>query len=103
MNYETTERTMDTVRGDVLGQGGPAVAASETTERVLSGEPANSNIRTALLAFAGASVLASLFFQITGKKNEALFIGQWPPTLVAVALWYQIVKSERGGPASQQA
>jgi hypothetical protein len=47
-----------------------------------------------LLAGAGLSILGSLVMQLTGKKHEALFIGQWAPTLVSIALWYQIVKTQ---------
>jgi hypothetical protein len=31
--------------------------------------------------------------QMQGRKGEALFVGQWAPTLISFALWYQIVKS----------
>lgn len=105
MEFGSSERTYTSISGEspYAGANNPARAASETTERELSGEPANSTIRGALLAFAGLSILGSLALQFTGRKAEALFVGQWPPTLVAIALWYQIVKSERGGPASQAA
>jgi hypothetical protein len=63
-------------------------------ERGLSNEPANATIRSMLLAGAGLSILGSLVMQLTGKKHEALFIGQWAPTLVSIALWYQIVKTQ---------
>lgn len=29
--------------------------------------------------------------QMQGRKHEALFVGQWAPTLVSFALWYQMV------------
>lgn len=71
-----------------------AHSMSEPMERGLSREPVNSSIRTALLAAAGASILGSLIMQMQGRKHEALFVGQWAPTLVSFALWYQIVKSQ---------
>jgi hypothetical protein len=68
---------------------------SEPLERGLANEPANSTIRTMCLAGAGIAVAASLMMQLRGNKHEALFFGQWAPTLIAFALWYQIVKSTR--------
>lgn len=67
---------------------------SEPMERGLANEPANSMIRTVCLAGAGGAILGSLAMQIMGRKHEALFVGQWAPTFIAVALWYQIVKSQ---------
>jgi hypothetical protein len=41
---------------------------------------------------AGASIAASLTFAITGKKHEALFVGQWAPTFLILGLYNKIVK-----------
>lgn len=71
-----------------------AQRGAEPLERGLSNEPLNSLIRTACLIGAGASVLGSLVMQMQGRKGEALFVGQWAPTLISFALWYQIVKSQ---------
>ena len=71
-----------------------AQQGTEPLEQRVSDEPTNSLIRTACLMGAGAAVLASLVMQLQGKKHAALFTGQWAPTLIAVALWYQIVKSQ---------
>jgi hypothetical protein len=71
-----------------------AQRGAEPLERRLAGEPANSIIRTLCLAGAGGSILGSLIMQMRGRKGEALFIGQWAPTLISFALWYQIVKSK---------
>jgi hypothetical protein len=71
-----------------------AQRGAEPLERRLANEPMNSTIRTACLIGAGASILGSLVMQMQGRKNEALFVGQWAPTLISFALWYQIVKSE---------
>lgn len=68
---------------------------SEPMERGLGNEPANSLIRTICLAAAGGAILGSLTMQIMGRKHESLFVGQWAPTFIAIALWYQIVKSQR--------
>jgi hypothetical protein len=70
-----------------------AQRGAEPLEHRLAGEPANSVIRTLCLVGAGASILGSLVMQMQGRKGEALFVGQWAPTLISFALWYQIVKS----------
>jgi hypothetical protein len=73
----------------------PVQAAGDIGDRIeqtVAPSPVNASIRTALLALAGASVIGSLVLQTSGKENKSLFVGQWAPTLVAVALWYQIVK-----------
>ncbi len=38
------------------------------------------------------SILASAFCQITGRRQAALFIGQWPPTFLAVGLYHKLVR-----------
>jgi hypothetical protein len=82
------ERASSMTAGDIAERG------SEPLERTLSNEPVNSLIRTVCLGAAGAAILGSLAMQMRGRKHEALFIGQWAPTLVSFALWYQIVKSQ---------
>lgn len=82
MNYTATEQNApSTISGNI--------------ERNVSPEPVNASIRTALLVAAGGAVAASLIMQMMDRKHEALFVGQWAPTLVSIALWYQIVKSQR--------
>ena len=45
----------------------------------------------------GASILASAYCQAPGRKQLALFIGQWPPTFFAVGLYHKLVR-----PGSEQ-
>jgi hypothetical protein len=85
---EQTQRMGTSSAGEIAQRG------AEPLERRLANEPMNSTIRTACLIGAGASILGSLVMQMQGRKGEALFIGQWVPTLVSFALWYQIVKSQ---------
>ncbi len=40
-----------------------------------------------LLYFAGASMLGSLALQLSGKKEHAMFIGQWVPTLLILGIY----------------
>jgi len=39
-----------------------------------------------------ASIVASLVFQLAGKKNWADFVGKWPPTFFAVGLYHKLVR-----------
>jgi hypothetical protein len=86
---EQLQRMGSNTAGEIAQRG------SEPLERGLSNEPVNTTIRTACLIGAGAAMLASLVMQMQGRKSEALFVGQWAPTLVSISLWYQIVKSQR--------
>lgn len=79
-----------------------AQGISEANERTGSAEPMNSSMRTMLLSAAGLSILGSLAMQFMGRKHEALFVGQWAPTLLIVALWYQEVKDARRVVGSRQ-
>jgi hypothetical protein len=42
----------------------------------------------------GSVVLSALFF-LTGMRNAALFVGQWPPTFLALALLYKLLRPSR--------
>lgn len=44
------------------------------------------------LWFAGASILGSLFFQVSGRKENAMFVGQWVPTLLILGVYNRLVK-----------
>lgn len=41
------------------------------------------------------SILASLVFQLIGKKNWADFIGKWPPTFLLVGLYHKLLRPGR--------
>jgi hypothetical protein len=44
---------------------------------------------------AMGSVILSAMFYLFGKRNTALFIGQWPPTFLALALLYKLLRPSR--------
>ncbi len=46
-----------------------------------------------LVAGAALSVGASLLLRIVGRKQDALFVGEWAPTLLLLGLY---VKSQEG-------
>ena len=41
---------------------------------------------------AGGSIIASLALQFAGRKNDALFVGQWAPTFLILGLYNKLVK-----------
>lgn len=41
---------------------------------------------------AFASIGGSLFLQMTGKREESNFVGQWAPTLLILGLYNKLVK-----------
>lgn len=50
-------------------------------------------VPTPVYYWAGiASILASLVLQMNGKKQEALFVGQWPPTFFILAVLFKQVR-----------
>lgn len=44
---------------------------------------------------AMGSVLLSALFFLVGRRNTALFVGQWPPTFLALALLYKLLRPSR--------
>lgn len=84
MEYATEEQSPSSISG--------------TIERNVTPEPVNSGIRTALLLAAAGAIVTSLWMQLAKRKHESLFFGQWAPTFISIALWYQIVKE--GGSAA---
>lgn len=41
---------------------------------------------------AGASILGSLAMQMSGRKENAMFVGQWVPTLLILGVYNRLVK-----------
>jgi len=41
---------------------------------------------------AMASVVVSALLFLTGRRNSALFVGQWPPTFLGLALLYKLLR-----------
>lgn len=41
---------------------------------------------------AGASILASLALQMSQRKQESQFVGQWAPTFLILGLYNKLVK-----------
>lgn len=42
---------------------------------------------------AGGSIAASLTLKIMGRDRDALFVGQWAPTFVALGIYDKVARS----------
>jgi hypothetical protein len=54
----------------------------------------------AFLWAAGASIAASLILKILDKHHEALFVGQWAPTILILGLYNKLVKLHGSDPVN---
>jgi hypothetical protein len=52
----------------------------------------------AFLWAAGASIAASLILKILDRHHEALFVGQWAPTILILGVYNKLVKQHGSGP-----
>ncbi len=43
---------------------------------------------------AGGSIIASIVLQSMGRKEDAIFVGQWAPTFLILGLYNKLVKIE---------
>jgi len=63
----------------------------------------------AYLGAAVGSIALSALLRVFGKKDAAIFVGQWPPTFILFALAYKLLRpshedaSENGHEAVRQA
>jgi hypothetical protein len=57
------------------------------------------------LSLALGSIAASAVLRLAGKKEAALFVGQWPPTFLLFALAHKLLQpsQEHGYPATREA
>lgn len=105
MDHQTMQEKARTTTDEVTGSmernassmpaSQAAAGISGSMERNWADEPINSTARSVLMIGAGMAVAGSLIMQLTGRKHESLFMGQWAPTLLLVALWYQLVKGQQ--------
>lgn len=59
----------------------------DTVMRTMEGVPTQ-----VYWGLAMASVLLSAIMYLSGRHNTALFVGQWPPTFLALALLYKLLR-----------
>ncbi|HUE75996.1 MAG TPA: hypothetical protein VMP10_04135 [Chloroflexota bacterium] len=48
--------------------------------------------------FAVASIIASAVLFMMGRRHWSLFVGQWPPTFIAMALMNKLLRPSRERP-----
>ena len=78
---DTIEATKHAV--EKLKEGEPTRAIAEARER----EPSMS-----FAYLAGGSILASLVLFLLKKRESAIFVGLWPPTILSMALFYKLLR-----------
>ncbi|MDQ2818641.1 MAG: hypothetical protein M3T49_10640 [Candidatus Eremiobacteraeota bacterium] len=98
---QKAESASDGIRDAAAQAGNSDIAnaahqTSRTLEDTAAQEPVNSTMRTVLLGLAGVSMLTAIALHLSDKKSNSVFVGQWVPTLLIIALWNQIVKGQRG-------
>ena len=53
-------------------------------------------VPTPVYYWAGfASIVVSLVLQLNGKKDAAIFVGQWPPTFFILAVLFKQVRPSK--------
>jgi len=55
----------------------------------------------AYLGAALGSIALSALLRIFGKKDAALFVGQWPPTFILFALAYKLLRPSDEDPCEE--
>jgi len=65
------------------------VLAERTSELMRSMETIPAQ---AYWGLAMASVVLSALLYLLGRRSSALFVGQWPPTFLALALLYKLLR-----------
>jgi hypothetical protein len=68
---------------------GQTLATDRTAELMRSMESIPAQ---AYWGLAMASVLFSALLYLSGRRSSALFVGQWPPTFLALALLYKLLR-----------
>ena len=64
--------------------------------RMMEKIPTGAYMGAALAAIAGSATL-----RVLGKKDAAIFVGQWPPTFILLALAYKLLRPSRENPAEE--
>ena len=57
----------------------------------------------AYLTAALAAIAASATLRVLGKKDAAIFVGQWPPTFLLFGLAYKLLRPSQDDPAAKSA
>ncbi|MEM6560738.1 MAG: hypothetical protein AAF656_03985 [Planctomycetota bacterium] len=49
----------------------------------------------AMMLLAGGSIAASLTLKLMGRDRDAMFVGQWAPTFVALGIFNKLARQSR--------
>ncbi len=71
-----------------------AQSASSSLESKVKKSDTNATLRSGLMAGAAASLFASLALKAAGSRDDALFVGQWVPTFLIIALWVTVMRED---------
>ena len=77
-------------REDRLGSDLSDTDASHLIEDVTSQVP-----RDTFMWLAGGSIAASLTLKLMGRDRDALFVGQWAPTFIALGVYNKLARKSR--------
>jgi hypothetical protein len=90
---EAIERAKDAASEAAESRTGRATRhVADRVERAVASRPENALWRTLWLMLAGAATLGSLGMYAARRKHESLYVSQWVPVLMMLALWGQIVR-----------
>ena len=64
--------------------------------RMMEKVPTGGYMTAALAAIAGAAAL-----RLFGKKDAAIFVGQWPPTFILFGLAYKLLRPSQEDAAAE--
>lgn len=65
---------------------------ADRVERVVADRATNAMWRATWLTAAGIAAIGSVSMAAINRKHEALFIGQWVPAMLIIALWGQTIR-----------
>ena len=63
--------------------------------RMMEQVPTGAYLTAALLA-----IVASATLRVLGKKDAAIFVGQWPPTFILFGLAYKLLRPSQEHPTT---
>jgi hypothetical protein len=63
--------------------------------RMMEKVPTGGYLGAALVAIAASATL-----RLLGKKDAAIFVGQWPPTFILFGLAYKLLRPSQERPAA---
>jgi uncharacterized membrane protein len=89
MDMNRTSGTMEELKSnpaEALGQG--KAQLDRFAEKVSGIAPSNAFVIAAL-----ASIAVSAFLQMTGRRQGALFVGQWAPSFLLFGIFNKLTKT----------